>query len=79
MSGKRKKKYGKVLAKHGGGVVRKFHTGGLIIYGVGEHLQDMLAWYDDLAGRIIRVVDRDREKIAKMFRGLPVKWNLLKC
>ena len=70
MSRKRKKKYGKVLAKHGGGVVRKFHTGGLIIYGAGAHLQDMLVWYDDLAGRIVRVVDKDTEKIGKKAPGL---------
>lgn len=44
--------------------------GGLIVYGIGAHLKDMLEWYEDLADRIVRVVDKDAAKIGKKAPGL---------
>ena len=47
--------------------------GGLIVYGVGAHLADMLKWHPDLAARIVRVIDKNEEKIGKVAEGLSVK------
>lgn len=47
--------------------------GGLIVYGVGAHLNDMLTWHKDLAERIIRVIDKDTTKIGKKASGVACK------
>ena len=39
---------------------------GMLVYGVGAHLADMLGWHPDLAGRIARIFDKDEKK-----HGLP--------
>lgn len=38
-------------------------AGDLLVYGVGAHLYDVLAWYPSLAGRIVRLFDKDDKKI----------------
>ena len=60
----------KASVKHGEARRGIFSTGGMIVYGAGDHLKDMLSWYDDLAGRIVRVVDKDMAKIGKKVPGL---------
>ena len=47
--------------------------GGLIVYGNGAHLKDMLEWHEDLAGRISKVIDKDEKKIGKIVEGLSCK------
>lgn len=36
---------------------------GMIVYGLGAHLTDMLRWHPELAGRIARVIDKDPKKV----------------
>ena len=36
---------------------------GMIVYGLGAHLTDMLHWHPELAGRIARVIDKDPKKV----------------
>ena len=40
---------------------------GLLVYGIGAHLEDMLAWYPSLAGCIARVFDKNPEKVGKVW------------
>ncbi len=46
--------------------------GGMIVYGVGAHFTDMLGWHKDLAGRIIRVIDKGETKIGNKAPGLDI-------
>ena len=52
---------------------KELPKGGLIIYGAGDHLKDMLAWHKDLASRIARVVDKNEAKIGQKVYGLDCK------
>ena len=36
---------------------------GMIVYGLGAHLTDMLRWHPELAGKITRVIDKDPKKV----------------
>lgn len=36
---------------------------GMIVYGLGAHLADMLRWHPELAGKITRVIDKDTKKV----------------
>ena len=54
-------------------VVKKLPKGGIIVYGVGAHLADMLKWHPDLAARIVRIIDKNEDKIGKIADGLTVK------
>ncbi|SEH31236.1 hypothetical protein [Selenomonas sp. KH1T6] len=47
--------------------------GGLIVYGTGDHLKDMLAWHSDLYERIVRVIDKNESKIGTRPEGLSCK------
>ena len=53
-------------------VVKERFQGGLIVYGVGAHLTDMLRWHPDLASRIVGVIDKNEEKIGKRAPGLTI-------
>ena len=53
--------------------VRELPKGGLIVYGAGDHLKDMLEWHKDLAGRIAIVIDKNELKIGKFLYGLSCK------
>lgn len=61
------------IAKYGDARFERLSTGGMIVYGTGDHLKDMLAWHDDLADRIVKVVDKDKAKIGKKAPGLTCK------
>ena len=39
----------------------------MLIYGVGDHLLDMIAWHPELIGRIERLFDKDPCKIGSEF------------
>ena len=69
---RKRKKYGKRLAEHGGGIARKFHTSDLIVYGAGEHLQDMLFWHPELMGIIRRIFDKDKTKQGEKAPGTDI-------
>lgn len=43
---------------------------GMLVYGVGNHLFDMLSWHPDLAGRIERIFDKDAKKIGTTVAGV---------
>ena len=45
---------------------------GLIVYGVGAHLADMLFWHPDLMGRISRIFDKDETKQGKKAPGTDI-------
>ncbi|MBO6290697.1 MAG: glycosyltransferase [Selenomonas sp.] len=45
---------------------------GACIYGVGDHLKDMLAWHPELQGKIARAFDKSPGKIGKKADGLGV-------
>ena len=51
-------------------IFKERNKSGLIVYGAGAHLQDMLSWHKDLAGCIARVVDKDESKIGELVEGL---------
>ena len=53
--------------------VRELPKGGLIVYGAGDHLKDMLEWHKDLAGRIVMVIDKNEAKIGTKVYGLECK------
>ena len=42
---------------------KELPKGGMVVYGVGAHLADMLKWHPDLAFRIVRIIDKNEEKI----------------
>ncbi|WP_051650053.1 glycosyltransferase [Selenomonas sp. AB3002] len=44
----------------------------MIIYGVGDHLFDMLGWHKELASKIDRIFDKDKRKIGKKVDGLDI-------
>lgn len=48
------------------------HTG-MIVYGSGAHLHDMLAWHPELAERILRVIDKDPAKAGERVSGVGVQ------
>lgn len=50
--------------------VNQLSKNGLIVYGVGAHLRDMLSWHRELAGRITRIIDKDESKIGEIVEGL---------
>lgn len=52
--------------------VAKLQRGGLIVYGMGAHLFDMLSWHPELAARICRVIDKDLKKIGTVIDQLGV-------
>ena len=45
-------------------------SNGMLVYGVGNHLFDMLSWHSDLAGRIERIFDKDAKKIGTTVAGV---------
>ena len=67
MSGKRKKKRMQEFVNHGDSI-----QDGLIVYGVGAHLADMLFWHPDLMGRISRIFDKDETKQGKKAPGTDI-------
>lgn len=52
------------------GAFEELPKNGLIVYGAGAHLQDMLVWHKDLAKNISMVIDKDKSKIGKGVYGL---------
>jgi len=44
----------------------------LLVYGAGAHLDDMLSWHPELAGRIERVFDSDLQKVGQTVGGTGV-------
>lgn len=53
--------------------IQSVPKGGLIVYGIGDHLKDMLTWHNDLYERIVRVVDKNEAKIGTRPYGLSCK------
>ena len=45
----------------------------MLIYGAGSHLNDMLAWYPSLAGKIERIFDKDENKVGMTVAGKVVE------
>lgn len=53
-------------------VMTKLQKDGMIVYGVGAHFFDMLAWHPELIARISRVIDKDPQKIGTIIEQLGV-------
>lgn len=49
------------------------NTSGMIVYGLGAHLQDMLVWHPWLADRITCIIDKDPAKIGTHAVGVLVE------
>ena len=49
------------------------NTSGMIVYGMGAHLQDMLVWHPWLADRITHIIDKDPAKIGTPAVGVLVE------
>lgn len=45
---------------------------GMIVYGIGAHLQDVIAWHPDIIKQISRVIDKDPAKIGRPAHGIGV-------
>ena len=43
---------------------------GMIVYGMGDHLADMLSWHPMLSDYIVRVIDKDKKKIGALVPNL---------
>ena len=46
---------------------------GMIVYGTGVHLSDMLDWYPDLSKKIVRIIDKDPKKIGTVYKRAGIK------
>ena len=46
---------------------------GILVYGVGAHLADVLRWQPNLAEHIERVFDKDANKIGEVYESLGIK------
>lgn len=46
---------------------------GMIVYGFGAHLSDMLDWYPNLSKKIVRIIDKDAKKIGTIAYNVGVK------
>ncbi|WP_294154118.1 hypothetical protein [uncultured Selenomonas sp.] len=54
------------------GDARTGRNTGMLVYGVGAHLKDMLKWYPEITSHVLRVFDKDPKKAGRLAPGIGI-------